>query len=633
MKKIKLSDTYIPILLLVLSVAGVIVLTLMVNFTINRMNDLVVSEMRGRLEATAYASARMVTSAELDTITTEADLARDDIQAFRRELINFAADTDVLYIYYIRLHDDGFHEFIVDNDTNPDTAVSPGMEFSEDAASAEAEALGRAASSPDGAFADIDYDSMSEYFEYTESIDMTSFLSAYAPIFDEHGKMTYLVGVDAPRENVYHLQENMRTVQIANYIILAIEIILGVIVILLFRRKAIQSEAASQAKSVFLSSMGHEIRTPLNVIIGLTDISIRSKDAEKKDDALKKVFWSGKHLLAMLGDILDMSKIESGKMNLQMLSFSLDEMINNTIETFGQQAIDKDITLTYNASGKLPPIIFGDRVRMTQVLVNLMSNAVKFTPEGGTVTVSTKLISMDDGNIRFRIIVKDSGIGISEENCQRIFKPFEQADFSTTRRYGGVGLGLAISQNIARAMDGSISCVSEEGKGSEFIFEAVAGIGSRGLASTIMLEEPELKIIGTVLIADDYDINREIAGTMLESTKAMIIYAENGEQAVEEYKKHFASIKLVLMDVQMPVMDGLEATRQIRASGLDGCDTVPIIAMTANAFEEDVKHCREAGMNAHLPKPFDIGNLFEKIEKELKRAADLEKKKAEQDSE
>jgi signal transduction histidine kinase/CheY-like chemotaxis protein len=623
MKKYKLPDTFIPTVLLVLSVAGVIALTLIIGSAITRMNELVVSEMRGRLEATAYAGAAMITSAELDTITTEADLSREDVQVFRSSLISLAAETDVLYIYYIRIHDNGWHEFIIDNDTNPDTAVHPGMDFSEDIASQETEATGRAASSPDGLFENVNYDEMSEYFEYSESIDMTSFLSAYAPIFDENGNITYLVGIDAPRENVYHVQENMRNVQIANVIIITLEIALGLVVILLFRKKAIQSEAASQAKSVFLSSMGHEIRTPLNVIIGLTDIAIRSKEVEKKDDSLKKIFWSGKHLLAMLGDILDMSRIESGKMELQMISFSLDEMINNTIETFGQTAKEKNISLVYNASGKLPPIIFCDRVRMTQVLVNLISNAVKFTPEGGTVTVSTKLITIDEGKIRLQIIVKDSGIGISEKDLERIFKPFEQADYSTTRRYGGVGLGLTISQNIAHAMDGSISCSSEEGSGSEFIFESLVGIGSRGLASAITLEEPELEIDGTVLIADDFDINREIAGTMLESTKATIVYAENGKQAVEEYKKRFAEIKLILMDVQMPVMDGLEATRQIRASGLEGCGTVPIIAMTANAFDDDVKNCKEAGMNAHLPKPFDIGNLFEKVERELAKAKDV----------
>jgi signal transduction histidine kinase len=622
MKKYKFPDTFIPTVLLILCVAGVIILTLIISSSISRMNELVVSEMRGRLEATAYAAANMITAEQLDTITSEADLSRTEVQGFRSELIQFANESEVLYIYYIRLHENGWHEFIIDNDTNPDTAVSPGMEFSEDAASMEAESTGRAASSPDGMFDDIDYESMSDYFEYTESIDMTSFLSAYAPIFDENGKMVYLVGVDAPRENVYHVQQNMREVQIANIIILALEIGLGFVVILLFRRKAIQSEAASQAKSIFLSSMGHEIRTPLNVIIGLTDIAMRSKDADKKDDSLKKIYWSGKHLLAMLGDILDMSRIESGKMELQMISFSLDEMINNTIETLDQTAKDKNIKLTYIANEKLPPIIFCDRVRMTQVLVNLMSNAVKFTPEGGNITVSTKLINIESGKLRLQIIIKDSGIGISQNDLDRIFKPFEQADYGTTRRYGGVGLGLAISQNIAHAMDGGITCSSEEGKGSEFIFEAAVGIGSRGLASTITLEDPELKIDGAVLIADDYDINREIAGTMLESTGATIIYAENGEEAVEEYKKHYDSLKLVFMDVQMPIIDGLEATRQIRASGLEGCETVPIIAMTANAFEEDVKQCKEAGMDAHLPKPFDIGNLFEKIESVLRNTGE-----------
>jgi CheY-like chemotaxis protein len=162
-------------------------------------------------------------------------------------------------------------------------------------------------------------------------------------------------------------------------------------------------------------------------------------------------------------------------------------------------------------------------------------------------------------------------------------------------------------------MEGKISCNSTPGEGSEFIFEALVGIGSRGTASALTLEEPDLKIGGAILIADDYDINREIAGTMLESTDAEIIYAENGAQAVELYKEHYKDMKLILMDVQMPVMDGLEATRLIRESGLPGCDSVPIIAMTANAFAEDVRKCKEAGMDSHLPKPFDIGNLFEII--------------------
>jgi signal transduction histidine kinase/CheY-like chemotaxis protein len=616
MKKFKFPDTFLPVGLLVLSVAGVIVLTVMVWTSISHMNELVVSEMRGRIKATAIAAANLVTSAELDTITTDADLEREEVQTFKLELADFAIENNVLYVYYIRINDGGRHRFVIDNDMT-EYAVHPEMEddFSEDVASIETETTGKASSSPDGTFDNFDYDAVSSYFEHTESIDMTSFLSAYAPIFDENGNMTYLAGIDAPRESIYHMQADMKNIEIINVIILALEIILGVIVILLYRKKAAQSEAASQAKSVFLSSMGHEIRTPLNVIIGLTDIAVRSSDTERKDDALKKIYWSGKHLLAMLGDILDMSRIESGKMNLQMISFSLDEMINNTIETFGQEAKSKNIELVYSPSGKLPPVIFCDRVRMNQVLVNLISNAVKFTPEGGKVTVKTKLIEIDQGKLRLQISVKDSGIGVSETDKHRIFSPFEQADYGTTRRYGGAGLGLAISRNIARAMQGEITVISEPDKGSEFTFEAQVGIGSRGTSAVISLNEPELKIKGIVLIADDYDINREIAGTMLESTNAVILYAENGAQAVELYRDNYKDIKLVLMDVQMPEMDGLEATRQIRASGLPGCEDIPIIAMTANAFDEDVKHCKEAGMNAHLPKPFDIENLFEKIEK------------------
>jgi signal transduction histidine kinase/CheY-like chemotaxis protein len=612
----KISDTELPITLLVLSVAAVIVLTVLTFMFFSRINALTVSEMRGRLEATATAAALLTTSEELDTIRTDADLSRDDVKVLKDTLVSFAQDNEVLYVYYVRINDGGRHRFVIDNDLT-DQAVRPEMEtdFSEDIASMEAEDIGRAASSPDGTFDNFDAEAAAEYFNYTESIDMTSFLSGYAPIYDKNGNMTYLAGVDVPRENVYLVQQETQTLQIINIIILTFVIAMGVIVILLYRKKAAQSEAASQAKSVFLSSMGHEIRTPLNVIIGLTDIAIRQKDTAKKDDALEKIYWSGKHLLAMLGDILDMSRIESGKMELQMVSFSLDEMINNTIETFGQEAMSKNIDLVYDASGKLPPIIFCDRVRMTQVLVNLISNAVKFTPEGGKVIVSTKLINIDKGALRLQIAVKDSGIGISEADKRRIFNKFEQADYSTTRRYGGVGLGLAISQNIARAMEGEITVVSEPDKGSEFIFEAQVGIGSRGTASAITLNEPELKIKGAVLIADDYDINREIAGTMLETTNAEILYAENGAQAVDIYKANYKNIKLILMDVQMPEMDGLEATRQIRAAGLAGCEDVPIIAMTANAFDEDVKHCKEAGMNAHLPKPFDIENLFEKIEK------------------
>jgi signal transduction histidine kinase/CheY-like chemotaxis protein len=620
MKKFKIPDTYLPVGLLILSVIAVIALTLVTFVFVSRMNETVVSEMRYRLEATAATAATLTSSAELDSIRTDADLQRPEIMALKQSLVQFAGDNKILYVYYIRVNDGGRHRFVIDNDTTYQ-AVRPEMEsdFSEDVASVEAERTGRPASTPDGTFDDADRNESAEYFNYSEEVDMTSYLSAYAPIFDENGNLTYLVGIDVLRDNVYQMQINTRIVEIVNVVVLTFVITMGVVVILLYRKKAAQSEAASQAKSVFLSSMGHEIRTPLNVIIGLTDIAVRSKDIQKKDDALGKIFWSGKHLLAMLGDILDMSRIESGKMELQMISFSLDEMINNTIETFGQEAKDKNITLTYNASGKLPPIIFCDRVRMTQVLVNLMSNAVKFTHEGGNVVVSTKLIEMDKGQLRLQIIVKDSGIGISEKDLARIFKPFEQADYGVTRRYGGVGLGLAISQNIARAMEGEITCVSEPGKGAEFIFEALVGIGSRGTASAIMLEDPELKIKGTVLIADDYDINREIAGTMLETTNAVIIYAENGEEAVNLYKENYRDIKLILMDVQMPIMDGLEATRTIRASGLSGADTVPIIAMTANAFDEDVKHCKEAGMDAHLPKPFDIGNLFEKIEKVFKQ--------------
>ena len=509
---------------------------------------------------------------------------------------------------------------------------------------------------------------------------------------------------------------------------------------------------ASKAKSDFLSNMSHEMRTPMNAIIGMTAIGAKTEDTEEKNYALNKIGAASSHLLGVINDVLDMAKIEANKLELAPVEYSFDRMLQNVLAVVNFRVEEKRQQLTVNVDDSIPHYIVGDNQRLAQVIANLMSNAVKFTPEGGSIHLEVSLAGEKDENCELRIEIADSGIGISPEQHKRLFHAFEQANSGTSREYGGTGLGLVISKRIVELMDGKIWVESELGKGARFIFtvkvlrgktklrslllpginwgnvrvlvvddmietrsqfksifgnlEMICDMTSDGFQACRMIEERgsydiyfidwqmpgmdgiELtrliksrardrqsvvimitaadwgrikeeaisagvdmylskplfssmiidcinQILGMsstdashttsvgefkgkrLLVAEDIEINREILVALLENTGLAIDCAENGKEALDMLEAASEKYDIVFMDVQMPQMDGLEATRRIRASPILQNAELPIVAMTANVFKEDIEACLAAGMDDHLGKPIDIDRMIEKLRKYL----------------
>ena len=506
--------------------------------------------------------------------------------------------------------------------------------------------------------------------------------------------------------------------------------------------KALQ---ASRAKGDFLSNMSHEIRTPMNAIIGMTSIGMSATDVDRMKYAFRKIDEASKHLLGVINDILDISKIEANKLELSPISFDFEKMLQHVVNIINFRVDEKKQRFFVNIESNIPRVFIGDDQRLAQAITNLLSNAVKFTPEGGTITLDTRLVSEEDGICNLMVSVEDSGIGITDDQKSRLFQSFEQAEVGTTRQYGGTGLGLAITKRIVELMAGDIWVESEPGKGSKFIFTVqlkrdfsekttllADGVNwsnlrifavddelevrefflkmadSLGISCTVadsgeeaarllnlnfsydiyfldwmlpgitgidlarlILDKPTRKslvvvfssadwsiieddarsagvnkflakplfpstivdlineCIGTekvteqlmleqepddfdghvILLAEDVEINREIVQAMLEPMNLVIEFAENGAQAVDMFTLAPDKYDMVFMDVQMPEMDGFEATRRIRALDIDEAAKIPIIAMTANVFRDDVERCLEAGMDGHLGKPLDMDEV------------------------
>jgi signal transduction histidine kinase/DNA-binding response OmpR family regulator len=514
------------------------------------------------------------------------------------------------------------------------------------------------------------------------------------------------------------------------------------------------AESASRAKSEFLSNMSHEMRTPMNAIIGMTAIAKSSPDPERKDYCLKKIDDASVHLLGVINDILDMSKIEAHKFDISPVEFDFEKMLQKVVNVINFRVEEKRQTFVVHLDGEIPRSLVGDDQRLAQVITNLLSNAVKFTPEEGSIRLDTCFLKEESGLCTVQISVTDTGIGISEEQQARLFSSFQQADSSISRKFGGTGLGLAISRQIVEMMGGRIWVESEPGKGSAFVFTAEvrrgteerrdmlksgmnrsdlrviavddapeirdyfleiskqAGIacdvaaggeeawamiekngpydvcfvdwkmpGMDGIALSrrikgretdkpvvIMISAAEWSGIadeakeagvdkflpkplfpsdiidciagytGTeqpraeaeasademeglagrrILLAEDVEINREILLTLLEPAQMIISCAENGAEAVTMFGADPDGYDMIFMDVQMPEMDGYEATRRIRAMDAPAAGRVPIVAMTANVFREDVERCLAAGMNDHVGKPLDLDEVLAKLRKYL----------------
>ena len=379
---------------------------------------------------------------------------------------------------------------------------------------------------------------------------------------------------------------------------------------------------ANKAKSEFLANMSHEIRTPLNAVIGMSAIARGTQETEKIYYCMDKIEESSTHLLGLINDILDMSKIEADRFELSFDETVFEKMIERIINMMQFKFEEKNIDFEAYYDPSIPYSLICDEQRLSQVIMNLLSNAVKFTPEGGIVSLKIALNHTENDLNELHFSVKDSGIGITEEQKNRLFMPFSQADNSISRKFGGTGLGLAISKKIVEMMDGYIKIESEPGQGSEFMFTIRAKTGAeKPQTEDEQPDETEAAIKDftgkTVMLVEDVQLNREIVAALLEDTGITIIHAENGEEAIKLFNLDPYKYDLIFMDIHMPVMDGYEATRNIRSLEMPNARTIPIVAMTANVFKDDVEKCLSAGMNDHVGKPIDIEEVIEKISKHV----------------
>ena len=399
------------------------------------------------------------------------------------------------------------------------------------------------------------------------------------------------------------------------------------------------AEAANRAKSTFLSNMSHDIRTPMNAIIGFTTLAVSNIDDQKRvRDYLGKILSSGSHLLSLINDILDMSRIESGKIHLEETEVSLSDVLHDLKTIISGQINAKQLEFYIDAMEVTNEDVYCDKTRLNQVLLNLLSNAVKFTPAGGTVSVRLKQFPGTVKGIElYEIRVKDNGIGMSPEFVEKIFSPFERERTSTVSRTQGTGLGMAITKNIVDMMGGTIEVQTEQGKGTEFIVRLPFRLQSEKHHTEKIAELEGLKALVVdddfntcdrcILLVEDNELNSEITVEILNEYGYMVDTAGNGAQAVEKVKNSKpGNYDLVLMDVQMPVMNGYEATRQIRALNDPALAGITIIAMTANAFDEDKKKALECGMDGFLTKPIVIEELIGTIQKNLEQVSGVSEK-------
>ncbi len=380
---------------------------------------------------------------------------------------------------------------------------------------------------------------------------------------------------------------------------------------------AVKAEAANKAKSNFLAHMSHEMRTPMNVVMGMVNIAKESQDLEKIQKNLRKIEISSTYLLDIIDNVLDMSKIEAKKVTLQYAPFHF----NNMLKRITHGLVDSQWNFSIEVDEDIPKYIISDEQRMEQIISHFLSNAKKFTPPEGSILLQVELLNKTVEQCYIKISIVDTGIGVAEEQQAYLFQPFQQANITISHKFGGVGLGLSICKQVVDLMQGELFFDSVENKGTCIGFVVACDIPDSDFVATLdtvdVVEHMDMLNLTnkTILLVDDVDINREIAMSIFENTGVTFVEAENGAQAVQKISENIDAYDVILMDIQMPEMNGYEATKAIRLLDIPKAKTIPIIAMTANASREDAVACLNAGMDAHIGKPIELKELLTVLKK------------------
>jgi len=589
----------ITIILFVNLIIVRLILTYFSDSYINEYTGLIQRSIEQRLHTECRVVEKMVSIEQLNEFVTIEDAEKPLYKELTEMLNNYAIENDLTYVFFLRMVD-GKVQYILDSDPDPETHC--GLDYFE-----EPEEIAIRAFKGESTF-----NMIGEYVEGWEGL-----LSAYNPIFNDEGEVVAVVGVDITDEYIVEIREVSRLLGVASTVSTVILILAAFLVLGLFRKKAEDHYNASIAKGQFLSRMSHEIRTPMNAIIGFCQIGKKTKDIEKKEECIDNISNSSEYLLQLINRILDISRMEAGKeMALGREQTSINEIIQNIESIMSAQIQLKNQMLIVDVSPEIPKKLYGDKSRIIQILLNLVSNAQKFTPAGGKISVKVSLIEKEEECCNIEFIVSDNGIGIEEDYISHLFDLFEQGDGGITRKYGGTGMGLATSKRFIEMMSGSISVESKVNEGTTFKFNIWLETADKEDE-----EEKEPEIVDykgkTFLLVEDNEINQLVAKGVLEELGAIVEIAHNGEEGVEKFLKEPEKYDMIFMDIQMPIMNGYEATKAIRKSNEKRAKTIPIIAMTAGVYEEDIKNVKDAGMSAYIGKPFKVGEIISIIKKNL----------------
>ncbi|MDR0549798.1 MAG: response regulator [Deltaproteobacteria bacterium] len=562
---------------------GMVVTTILAQRSLSDYTVLLQRNLADRLKYTAGRATRLMPQEVLEKLKTPKDAESELFAQKRQELIQFALENSVKFVYFLR-YVDGKLQYVMDNDLDPTTQVSLGQETEPDGYVHKAFA-GQREATDFGIYAGV-WDGL---------------MSAYAPIFGSQGEVIAVAGVDINDQAIVLASRNVRQINRLMFVELATVLAAVVVLVVFYRYRAKDFQSAYQAKTQFISMMSHEIRTPMNAIIGISEIL--ASDKELSESALSYVMdikMAGDALLNIINDILDLSKLELGRMNLTMVDFNLNEFIGNIRSMASYLAEGKNLTFNYESKGSWPAYVKCDDVRLRQILINIIGNAIKFTPTG---SVTLRLIGQES---RLAFEVEDTGIGIKNEDLPFLFEPFKQLEATRNRHIKGTGLGLSISRHLLNLMGGAIEVESQYGQGSLFrvIVPKVEGqkpVQEENLALKLEFD-PKVK----VLVVDDNDMNLVVASGLLRIFKVKSDTASSGQEALDKVVKN--DYHLVFMDQMMPEMDGVETTAHIRAMG-GRFQRLPIIALTANAMTGTKESLMRAGMDDFLSKPIQRQEL------------------------